>query len=187
MPLRYDISGYVLADTGSRGVCILGGLPLIPSRPIVYDHFFEALSKDFPEFGMFTMKSLSVKHPFWEYIHHSRTLRELFDIYLPDGIRQCHSISLPATVEEYLGRFKTKKRYNLKRQERLLRAHGGGQLELRRVEYPDQIDAFVDNARSLGGTVGPLKRRRMTSFYDPVFDNYDLTRLQRKDYYFPTS
>ena len=46
---------------------------------------------------------------------------------------------MPASYVEYLAQFSTKKQYNLRRQERVLRERGAGKLELRRWEVPEDV------------------------------------------------
>jgi hypothetical protein len=142
--LLLDVAGRVLGKTSLSGVRILGSQPLFAAaEPVLYDRFFEALTREFPERGIIGMESVPTASPLWRFIQHSRLVRESFFVHIPDGIRTCHSIPLPATFEEYLGKFNAKKRYNLKRQMRMLREHGGGHLELHRMESRDQVPDFI--------------------------------------------
>jgi hypothetical protein len=50
---------------------------------------------------------------------------------------------LPATVESYLAKFGAKRRYNLKRQTRILQDYFQGQLELRRFDSPHEVGDLV--------------------------------------------
>jgi CelD/BcsL family acetyltransferase involved in cellulose biosynthesis len=177
VPLQFDVSWYVLAETALKGVTVLGDGRLLPPRPMVYDLFFSALAREFPECGIVKFKSLATSNPLWHYLQHSAFVRELFEVYVPDGVRSCHTIPLPATCEEYLGRFNAKKRYNLKRQERLLRDHGGGNLELRRIESRDQVHSLVEDIKALGGTVRTARRRFINSYATPILDEGELGSL----------
>jgi hypothetical protein len=60
------------------------------------------------------------------------------------GVRGCHVIPLPATVDAYWAKFGAKRRYNLRRQARIFRDHFGGRLELRRFDSPHQIGELID-------------------------------------------
>ena len=58
-----------------------------------------------------------------------------------------HSVDLPEKFETYLfDQFNKKRRFNLKRQVRLLREHGKGRLELHRVESKAEAGAFLQAA-----------------------------------------
>jgi hypothetical protein len=175
LALRFDIAGRVLGETGSSGVRILGGLPLLPSGPMMYDLLLEILSRSFPDCGMIGMYGISTEGPLWRYLQHSRSLRDMFDVHVPDGIQLCHTIPLPPSFQGYLGRFKAKKRYNLLRQVRRLREHGGGALELRRIESRHHIPDFVRDMKALDESAWPPGRRR--PFYAPVVDGAEFARL----------
>jgi CelD/BcsL family acetyltransferase involved in cellulose biosynthesis len=59
------------------------------------------------------------------------------------GWRETHAIPLPADFQQYLQQFSAKKRFNLNRQIRQLRDHGNGQLQLNRIELPEQVAGFI--------------------------------------------
>lgn len=59
-----------------------------------------------------------------------------------DGWRECHTIPIPASFEQYLHKFSAKKRYNLGRQVKLL-VKEAGKLEVMRIERPEQVDALM--------------------------------------------
>src|SRR5262249_31206234 len=70
-----------------RGVRILGGLPLLPPGPMTYDLLLTILSRSFPDCGMIGMYGISTEGPLWQYLQHSRSLRDMFDVYVPYGIQ----------------------------------------------------------------------------------------------------
>jgi hypothetical protein len=65
-----------------------------------------------------------------------------------DGWRDCHTMPLPDSVDAYLQRFSSKKRYNLSRQVRLL-ATQAGDIALLRIEQPEQVSTLFDALRVL--------------------------------------
>jgi CelD/BcsL family acetyltransferase involved in cellulose biosynthesis len=178
--LRFDLSGYVLAETGSKGVTILGSLALLPPRPSVYNLFFKKLSEEFPDCGMIALKGVSTTTPFWDYLQQSRWLREVFDVYLPDAVRYCHMIPLPASYDLYVSRFNAKRRYNMRRQRRLLRDHGAGRLELERFDSTEQLPELIEIVRELGGVVAPARRGLMQSPYAPLVSDVELKGLAKR-------
>ena len=131
LELKFNVAGRVLGRSGLSGVTLLGSLPLLPTDVVLYDGLFDTISRRFSGCGIIRVDSVPTDSPFWRYLQHSQYLRKSFFVHVPDGIRQCHMIPLPATFEDYLGQLKSKKRYNIKRQIRLLRTHGEGRLELR--------------------------------------------------------
>jgi hypothetical protein len=71
-------------------------------------------------------------------------------------------IHLPASVQEYRAKMCGKKRYNLRRQARLLNAHCGGQLRLLRVDSPHQVAELARAVAPSGGFGGLRQWGRST-------------------------
>jgi hypothetical protein len=63
--------------------------------------------------------------------------------YVLKGWRPCHTQPLPDSVDGYLQKFSSKKRYNLSRQVRLL-TDAAGALQVLRIEQPGQVAAMLD-------------------------------------------
>ena len=70
-------------------------------------------------------------------------------LYSGEYVRPFHFITLPATFEDYLKTFSSKKRHQLRREMKLLPERGGGDLQLERIENTEQIDRFLAVARPL--------------------------------------
>jgi CelD/BcsL family acetyltransferase involved in cellulose biosynthesis len=90
----------------------------------------------------------------------------------------CQLIPLPATVAEHRARMTGKRRYNLRRQAKLLRDHGGGgRLELVRVESTQQVGDLV------GAVNAPPGAGRLSQWgrADPLtLDRLDAEELARR-------
>jgi CelD/BcsL family acetyltransferase involved in cellulose biosynthesis len=141
--LTFHARDYVAWKSTLRSVAILGGTPLLPPNERIFDEAFLAASRLRSDADCLYLHSVPVGSFCWRYVQTSRSLRNEFRVYVPE-VRPFHTLELPATFDAYLAKFKHKKRYNLARQERLLREHGGGHLELRRVETRDQLAGFHD-------------------------------------------
>jgi len=63
--------------------------------------------------------------------------------YVLHGWRPCHTQPLPDSVDGYLQKFSSKKRYNLSRQVRQL-TEAAGALQVMRIEQPEQVAALLD-------------------------------------------
>jgi hypothetical protein len=140
--LTLDVAGRVLWESRARAVHILGSLPLLPADPALHDLLFAALDKEFAGCAAIAMASVPTESFLWRKVHGSRLLQSKFMPYAVHGVRGCHTIDLPMTVEEYRAKFGAKKRYNLGRQVRLIRRRCGG-LELRRIDLPHQVGGLV--------------------------------------------
>src|SRR6185312_1236268 len=99
--LRIDIRGRVLWQSRSRVVNILGSLPLLPADPVPHDLLFDALDREFAACEGISLPSVPTESFLWQYIRDSEFLRRKFTPYLVHGVRGCHTIPLPSTVEEY--------------------------------------------------------------------------------------
>jgi hypothetical protein len=137
--LRFDISGTVWSESRSPAVRIIGSLPLLPANSVAHDRFFTALDEEFTDCDAVSMPSVPTDSFLWNYVHESTELKKQFLSYVMHGVRMCHVIPVPSTSEDYLGNIRGKRRYNMKRQARILREHFGGRLELVCFTNPDQI------------------------------------------------
>jgi hypothetical protein len=173
--LRFDIAGHVLAEGRSSVVEILGSVPLLPPDPSLHDSLFAALDLGFEDCQVIAMSGVPTASFLWHHVHESRYVGEHFLPYAMHGVRGCHVIPLPATVDAYWGKFGAKRRYNLKRQTRILRVHFGDRLELRRFDSPHQVGDLIDlmtptgkfaGLRSLDGKAVTMDRRHAESLAD---------------------
>ena len=137
--LRFGISGRTLAEPRLSALRIPGSVPQLPPDPDLHDQLFAAFDQGFADCQVIVMPSVPTDSFLWSYIRNSQFLEGRFIPYVLHGVRPCHVIPLPETVEGYLAKFKAKKRYNLKRQARILRQHFGGRLELRRIDSPREV------------------------------------------------
>ena len=133
-----------MAESQSRAVRILGSVPLLPADPVAYDLLFAALDQEFSGCRVISMASVPTESFLWRHVHSSQFLNDRFIPYVVHGVRQCHIIPVPPTVEGYLANFSAKKRYNVKRQTRILRDHFGGRLELLRFDSAHQVGDLLN-------------------------------------------
>lgn len=130
-------------------VSILGCQPLVPSSEDVYDMLFEALASDRDTADLpIYFHSVPVNSHLWSYLRQSALISGHYSLWMPDGVRQLHSLELPASYDSYLGSFKSKTRTNLKKKIRLIEA-ASGPLRLDRVDRPEQTEAFLQASESV--------------------------------------
>jgi CelD/BcsL family acetyltransferase involved in cellulose biosynthesis len=146
VPLTFHIQGRVLWEFGLRGVEIIGGVPRIPDDPALFDLLFNTLGEMFPACNVIALEHVPTESLLWDYLNRSKHITDKFITYAWNGINSYHMLELPDNFDEYLAQYRPKYRRNIKRQIRLLRELGGGQLELRKIDARDQIGdllAFV--------------------------------------------
>ena len=144
--LNFDAKRFRIAQLSFRSINVLGGAVLLPALGDAYDQFLCALSAAFPDCAAIEIPGVAVASPLWKHLCTRPRALDRFVIYAPHGVRGCHTLRVPATFDEYLGGFKRKKRYNLKRQIRRLEKFSGGALELKRI---DSVAAVEELDRAL--------------------------------------
>jgi hypothetical protein len=149
MPLMLSVRNRRLLELRMSTALVLGGSPLIPPTRALYGRVFAALRGRFKNCDVLRLNAVPTASPLWQYLHESPDIRRHYYTYVPHGPRSCHTTQLPATFEDYLERYSRKKRYNLARQLRLLREHGNGSLELKRIDSMEDVPALLEAIREL--------------------------------------
>ncbi|MYN19066.1 GNAT family N-acetyltransferase [Rugamonas sp. FT107W] len=121
-------------------VCLLGSAPLMPARAELLDLLFEFLLAHFPRCQAISLSSLPADSQLWRNINKGSGYTK----HLLNNWRTCHQIPLPSSFETFMAQFNSKRRYNLKRQQRQLREHGAGRLALHRIEQPEQLPSMLE-------------------------------------------
>jgi hypothetical protein len=142
--LDFHVSEHTLARIPVRKALMLGGLPLFPENEGVLDKLFDWMWSFLPKVGGISLSGMEVGSFLWQYLHTSEALRKRYLVHVAEGVRPYHILPLPKTFEEYLAQYHAKKRYNLKRQIKILRERGGGRLELRRIDSPGDAQCLLD-------------------------------------------
>jgi CelD/BcsL family acetyltransferase involved in cellulose biosynthesis len=142
-PLRFATGRLRLGAFRLRTAFLLGGEPVLPEDGSLHERLFAAIWSHHPDLDAIYLKALPADGPCWRYLG-GKGAPGLVNV--EHGIRDLYSITLPRTFEAYLSGFRQKKRYNLKRQVKLLRDHGRGDLRLLRTETEGKVGAFLRDA-----------------------------------------
>ncbi|MFL5240677.1 MAG: GNAT family N-acetyltransferase [Gemmataceae bacterium] len=141
----------------------------MPESAASYDSLFAKIYSEIPECGIIGLDAVADGSFLWRYLGESKPLRQFYLPYAFEGLRRYHTVPLPPTFEEYLAKFNAKKRYNLKRQVRILQDRSEGSLRLQCVESPGQVDKMLDVASALWPSHVP-------KFFSPVANRPDAQR-----------
>jgi CelD/BcsL family acetyltransferase involved in cellulose biosynthesis len=150
--LYLSISRFVLP-----ALRILGSVPLLPANSVVHDLLFTVLAEEFGGCQVISMSSVPTEGYLWNHVRESKLLNKNFIPYVMYGVRSCHIIPIPSSAEAYFASFSAKRRYNIKRQRRILGEHFAGQLHLRCFESPNEMREFTKLIRP-NGEFGGLRR-----------------------------
>jgi hypothetical protein len=145
---EYRAGNKVFAKQTIPILTLLGGTMLIPTGSSYLGQVIDALLTDFPECKAVALPTLPLNCYPRESIQWSNTAASPHIFYVEHGWRKCHTIPLPSNFVEYEKQFGGKKRYNLKRQIRLLKAIKGG-ITLHRIEEPSQIPLLMEALKVL--------------------------------------
>jgi CelD/BcsL family acetyltransferase involved in cellulose biosynthesis len=136
--LEFRVGPVPLFKRTMRACQILGSVPLLdPAEEGLADYVMQQLLERYAKCDVLYMQAVP-----------EEGITALDSIagastYVLNGWRPCHTQPLPDSVDGYLRKFNSKKRYNLSRQVRLL-AEAAGTLQLLRIEAPDQVAAMLD-------------------------------------------
>jgi len=151
--LKFEAREHCFAQASFSGIRILGGTLLAPQSTDVFELLFQQVAASFPDCDAVEVSGLSTTSLLWDFLRTSQSLKRDFTIYAPNGPRNCHTAVVARSFNEYLGAFGRKKRYNLKRQIRLLDHFGNGSLRLQRIDRVSMVKCLQDARIALGGHV----------------------------------
>jgi CelD/BcsL family acetyltransferase involved in cellulose biosynthesis len=139
---RLQIWGTWSLDIPLRVVRVPGGHPDLLPQPRHYAGLFRAAETAFPDCAGIVFELVPRHDLLAEYLDDPLALGERYLVMTPVAARTSHhSLPLPASFADYLGRFRKKQRYNLNRQVRLFGEHCGP-IDLRRMERAAEFERF---------------------------------------------
>ena len=144
----FQIGTKKLASRQMRVIGLLGSMPMAPAEPDLAAQIVDYLFQQFHECQALCLSALPAASVFWNSLRKSSAMSENFRTCIIDEWRECHTIPLFSSFELYLRQFSTKKRYNLNRQIRLLREHGGS-LSLHRIRTAAEVHRLTSAIQQL--------------------------------------
>jgi hypothetical protein len=134
-----------------------------------FNGLFSALLKRFPRRPI-KIENIPLNGPLHRYLHTSPMIAQNYLFYRVPYLERVHVVSLPATYNDFMEQYSAKKRYNLRRQLRLLSEQPGGKLQLRSYQS-------VEDAADLCESYGALLRAYDAAMHDPLARE-DMTLVQ---------
>ncbi len=161
-PIDTNLPGVLQGLSAIRCVELLGSLPLVPAEPTVATAMLDAVLEHVPEAEAVYFKSIPETSAWADMIMQAGGASGKAFGYVSRATA-FHSLELPEKFDEYLGQFGKKKRYNLKRQVRLMEEAYGGDMRLDCITGQDQIDLFLATAEAVAA--GSWKDAGLTAAY----------------------
>lgn len=121
---------------------LLGSLPLMPVDASVAAMMLDAVLEDVPEAQAIYFKSIPETSAWADLIMQAGSATRNGFGYVSRETA-FHSLELPGKFDEYLGQFGKKKRYNLKRQVRLMEEAYGSEMRVDCITREDQVELFL--------------------------------------------
>jgi len=150
-PLNFEVSARSLFKIPFKSTFLLGSQPLLADNESIYDEVLNEIEKSFSDCTCIYIDSLTKDSFFWRYLKSSSKVKNQYWVYLPEGFRPFHYLELNKTFEDFLSKFKSKKRGNLRRQLKNLQEFGQTDIELRCIRLKEQIPEFLKAAESIAG------------------------------------
>ena len=148
--LPFEFGKRTIWRTRFNTIFILGSQPLLPEDENVYRQVFRSLWQAFPDCGSIYFKSLMKESWCWRLFEAAKARSdEDYFLYAGEEVRPFHTITLPRVFDEYLEKFSSRRRKEFRKKMKTLEEHGGGCLQLERIDSVEQIDHFLDVARRL--------------------------------------
>jgi hypothetical protein len=144
LDLPFSLGNRIIGTLRLRSVILLGSEPMAPSDPIALDTLFSFIARTYSDSHVIDMDAIALQSPFWDYLKRSQIIRKLYHIHVLYGFRDCHCIIVPRSVGEYHQALTRKRRYNMIRQENILRKMFMGDLHLMVIDSEKRLaDLFA--------------------------------------------
>ena len=121
----------------------LGNRPPLPDDEAGYVEFFRSIFREFSDCDCINLGCIMVGSYCWKLISQSQRLRRFTSICVHRNETPHYYIELPDSFAQYTAKFKSKMRYNLRREVKQLCQRGSGQLELVHIEHENEVNAFL--------------------------------------------
>lgn len=147
VPLRFRAARREFACARLRCVEVLGGRVLGDPDYASYCAIVRGIFEQTPEIQGIYFKSVPSDSALWSALAAHDWRLDGARAYRLDGERPFHYAEFPPTFDGYLGEFRKKQRYNLKRQVRLMNEGVGNTLRMTLIDSRGQVDAFLEDVR----------------------------------------
>lgn len=145
--LRFDLGNGELGRYRFQAVNLLGGEPPLPPEPVVHDELLLGVAQQAPQAECIYLENLHTEGFLWQHCHHSEAVRREFLVHVVDRPTPRHGVRLAASVEDFWQQFGSRRRNEFRRKIKRLKQQG--EVEVVRVDRPDQVDDYVTAAAAV--------------------------------------
>jgi hypothetical protein len=139
--LPFQLGPLTLGSISVEMVTLLGSVPAFQGSAAMTEYIAAQLLEQFPSCKAVLMPALSKNSTCYRHIEQFDGKRDLATALIGPW-RDCHTLPVPPTFDQYMQNFSSKKRYNLNRQIRQLSDQAGA-LRLERIESVHQVPVLM--------------------------------------------
>jgi hypothetical protein len=149
VPLRFQATRRLGFSLAFDCVEVLGGQPLGKLSHAACVELLDTLWRKYPRIQGVYFKSVPDDSELWRILSEHQWRIGRTPVHKLDGERTFHYLALPPTFDGYLGEFRKKQRYNLKRQVRVLSEAFDEALEVKCITLPEDVPALIAEVRKV--------------------------------------
>jgi hypothetical protein len=144
--LKFSVRNTALYACKLGSITLAGNAPLTSTEPDALPLLFRTLA-DETRYNAIVLPGVALTSDFRASLDRLTSSPDSpWFLYQPWPLDRYHCIQMPESFDAYMAKFDAKARYNLNREVRLLKKRGGDSLELERIDRPEQIRAFLEEA-----------------------------------------
>ncbi len=145
-PMKWQVGDFTIARLPLTRLRLLGGTAAFPPDEVAYDLLFTELANARYGCDVVHLEEIPLDSFLWRYLRTRALIRRLFLVYQPEAPSPHPLLRLQGSFEEYMGKFSSKHRKNLRRELKRVRDGSLGPARFVRIQQPEELASFLDHA-----------------------------------------
>jgi hypothetical protein len=145
-PVKCQLGEITLARLPLQRLRLLGGAVQLPDEPAAYEMLVSSLLTREKHFDAIYLDDVDLDSFLWRFVENNPAFRASFVRYMPEPPAPRVLLRLSGSFDDYMGRFSSKHRKNLRREAAIFQALAPEQESVVRYTRPEEVDTFVDRA-----------------------------------------
>ena len=116
---------------------------MVPRTRQAHDLLFDMIARLYSDVSAIEMDAVSADGFLWRYLVSSPVIQANYFVHVLYGVRDCHFVHLPSSIEQFRNRLARKLRHNLERQERVLERHLNAPLSVALIKTEEDVPALI--------------------------------------------
>lgn len=145
-PLKWQLGESTVAQFPLRRICLLAGGTVLPADPTAYALLFQEIVKQQRSFDAVYLEDVRVDSYLWEFAHGDPVTQQSLFRYAAADPKPRVFLRLEGAFDDYMDKFSSKHRKNLKRMLRLFEEQAPGEVRSVRITAPEDVESFLNQA-----------------------------------------